>query len=98
MIMQKVIDIPQEVIEKDAEGYFNYFGCMSTTLYQTLKNGTVLSDNPTNGDMIKAMFPAADIATNDKLGEEGTVFVHHKDHIIIFDLDWWNAPYREEKE
>ena len=40
--MKLVIDIPQKVIEKDAEGYFNYFGCMSTTLYQTLKNGTPL--------------------------------------------------------
>ena len=52
----------------------------------------------TNGDMIKAMFPTADIATNDKLGEAGTVFVHHKDNITIFHLDWWNEPYREEKE
>ena len=44
------------------------------------------------------MFPTADIATNDKLGEAGTVFVHHKDNITIFHLDWWNEPYREEKE
>lgn len=57
-----------------------------------------IPDNATNGDVIKAMFPTADITTNDKLGEAGTVFVHHKDDITIYNLDWWNAPYREDGE
>ena len=70
----------------------------SNSLGDAVRDGIPLPYNPTNGDMIKAMFPTADIATNDKLGEAGTVFVHHKDNITIFHLDWWNEPYREEKE
>ena len=68
------------------------------TVYEAIKNGTVIPDNPTNGDMIKMMFPTVDISTNGMFGKEGTVFVHHKDHIIIFDADWWNAPYRRDGE
>lgn len=69
-----------------------------TAIIEAIRHGKPLPDNPANGDVIKAMFPTADIATNDKLGEAGTVFVHHKDNITIFHLDWWNTPYGEDGE
>ena len=86
------------LIEIPEEKYIRICDEPCTELALAVRNGTVLPDNLTNGDMIKALFPTADIATNDKLGEAGTVFVHHKDNITIFHLDWWNAPYREDDD
>ena len=93
--MKKVlIEIPDEEIYL----YMSYGGTNGQRLMGYIAEGKFLPDNATNGDVIKMMFPTVDISTNGKLGKEGTVFVHHKDHIIIFDLDWWNAPYREDGE
>ena len=50
---------------------------------------TVLAipENPTNGDMIKAIFPDIDFhCMQSAFG------------IISFDLEWWNAPYKAESE
>lgn len=38
--MKLIVTIPDEVIEK--ESYANYFGCLSTKLYEVIKNGTLL--------------------------------------------------------
>ena len=66
------------------------------------KNPTVLTipDNPTNGNMIKVMFPDAKISFSEGLGEKGTVFMifNNPETILIFDMDWWNAPWKENKE
>jgi hypothetical protein len=59
-------------------------------------------DNPTNGDMIKAMFPQAKIIINELLGTNGTVFVQYGseeyDEIVSYSLDWWNSPYKGVEE
>ena len=93
--MRVVIDIPQEVIEKDAEGYFNYFGCMSKTLYETLKNGIVLPQNPTNGDVIKTMFPSIEIIDLPRFKEVYTGIPFGKLIGANIDCirDWWDASY-----
>ena len=53
---------------------------------------TVLTipNNPTNGDMIKAMFPNIHI-------EEGSKYVlleSEYDNVAIWN-SWWNAPYKK---
>lgn len=51
-----------------------------------------LPENPTNGDMIKAMFPFTESRLDEKTGitlvkwEDGTT--------KCFKTDWWNAPYK----
>ncbi|MBP5597202.1 MAG: hypothetical protein J6Y02_17600 [Pseudobutyrivibrio sp.] len=57
----------------------------------------LIPEGATNGDVIKAMFPKVTIIVNENLGEKGTVFVIFKNHetVILFDLDWWNAPYKK---
>ena len=52
--MKVVIDIPQERYER-----LDYVD--SLALKEIIKNGIILPKNPTNGNMIKAMFPNADI-------------------------------------
>ena len=95
--MRIMIDIPDDEY-KVIKRYADIAPNKTYPLAMSILNGKVLPDNATNGDVIKMMFPTMDISTNGKFGKEGTVFVHHKEHIIIFDLDWWNAPYREDGE
>ena len=98
--MKIVIEMPQEVIEKDAEGYFNYFGCMSKTLYETLQNGIVLPQNPTNGDMLKTVFPYIEV--KDKCNMYYSVDIENLSedvglNTVGFRKDWWDAPYEREE-
>ncbi len=61
-------------------------------LSDTFKNGTILPDNLTNGDMIRAIFPDASFekyATNNNLKPVLIIM----NGITEFDLDWWDAPY-----
>ena len=95
-----------EQIPKLKEAYQKGYkdGQEALTLHYELckEEGNIITvpDGATNGDMIKAMFPNANITVNEKLGEKGTVFVdfNEPDTVIIFDLEWWNSPYGKEQE
>lgn len=59
--------------------------------------GTVLPDNVTNGDMIKAIFPYAKTweEKGDKPFEDVMRFDVAEDKTLeCFDLEWWNEPYK----
>ncbi len=70
-----------------------------------IKPVLTIPENPTNGDIIKALFPyiepkfytnlsgmhTVDIKLNDKV--YGDVYNTH-----TFSADWWNAPYKAESE
>ena len=67
---------------------------------------TKVPDNPTNGDMIKAMFPSLEIANdgliNDNLtgiiafyGGYGSPLPRGDNY---FNRKWWNAPYKGVEE
>jgi len=63
------------------------------------EEGSIIAipDGATNGDMIKALFPDAEIIFKDGFYET-TVDWHTKTHRChLFDNDWWNSPYRKEK-
>ena len=66
------------------------------------EEGSIITvpEGATNGDMIKAMFPNADITINEIWGTNGTVFVifDNSNRVISLDLKWWNSPYRKEQE
>lgn len=47
------------------------------------------SENSTNGDIIKAMFPNREIVEHDTWIELSFV-----DGMDEFDKNWWNAPYK----
>ena len=55
----------------------------------SILNGTVLPNNPTNGDVIKAMFPNVNVFKN---GEDVGIEI---DGFTMFSLSWWDAPYEE---
>jgi hypothetical protein len=59
-----------------------------------------IPEGATNGDVIKAMFPAAKV-NNTKYSYvvEVKLPYHSKyDTGLLFDKDWWNAPYKRESE
>ena len=81
------------VVEISEEVYNNLkIGCTQRVsdgeMIEAIKNGTPIPDNATNGDVIKAMFPTADISLNDSCFE-GVVNKYG------FDMKWWNAPYQK---
>lgn len=49
-------------------------------------------DNPTNGDMIKAMFPKIEIYT-DVINEIVDVEICEDSSELRCSIDWWNTPY-----
>ena len=87
--MKLIIDIPEETkqaFDRANNDDINFcFYDYNSVVGKAIKNGIVILDNPTNGDVIKAMFP--DIPR--------TLEWHIQN---VTDDDWWNAPYREEKE
>ena len=88
--MQIVINIPKNLKQKIDEGFTNQV--ITYKLWDATKNGTVLPDNPTNGDMIKAMFP------NIQTRNENTDFITYSlDGIVgtCVETKWWNTPYEK---
>ena len=48
---------------------------------------------PTNGDMIKTLFPNIDASL---VGEGDVIDVYNLGiYCQTFDTDWWNAPYKK---
>ena len=88
--MKVLIDIPKEeykhILQQDV---FN------TYEQGIIQNGKVL-EGTTNGDMIKAMFPNAQIDYHEKsdlVDDYVTVFIKGCDTCQDYSYDWWNAPY-----
>lgn len=58
-----------------------------------------ISEGATNGDMIKAMFPNAQIDYHEKsdlVDDYVTVFIKGCDTCQDYSYDWWNALYMKE--
>ena len=69
-------------------------GVLGLHLINATANGTLLSDNATNGNVIKALFP------NIETFEPNKYEIAIKQNLgwLAFKKDWWNAPYKENKE
>ncbi len=57
-------------------------------------NGTVISSNATNGDMIKAMFPNITVRDSYYTYCVEVKLEYHSQHDtgLLFNKKWWNAP------
>lgn len=93
--MQRLIDATK--IKYDREtlscGDGTYTSYISVSKIDIESTPTVLTipDNPTNGDMIKAMFPNEHIDLR-----EVTVWVGNEK--MSFTRKWWNAPWKRDKD
>ena len=54
-------------------------------------------NNPTNGDVIKAMFPDADFweEKEDNSPHVMRASFENSQTLECFDLDWWNSPWKK---
>lgn len=54
---------------------------------------------PTNGEVIKALFPDTKIITqyDNPVGDVFIVFTLNNEDMQV-NLEWWNAPYKAESE
>ncbi len=58
-----------------------------------------IAGNLTNGDMIKAMFPNAETWVEyDSSGDVMRFDIAENSTLECFNLEWWNAPYKESEE
>lgn len=89
--MKLIIDI-QEDWEKQIELSDDAFA--RDFLCYTLHNGIPISDNATNGDVIKTLFSNIKWWAN----EDNEVFTDHKtinSNRVAINATWWNAPYQK---
>lgn len=90
--MKLMIDIDDKDFHRVCQGYIDYSNTLDGRCLAAISEGTPISDNVTNGDVLKAMFP------NIVVEEQS------KDLFIVFNMDfqgtpfykvWWNAPYQK---
>lgn len=84
--MKLIIDIDEEEYK-----WLDYCQSLNQPIVKAIKSGTVLPDNPTNGNMIKFIFPNASIT---EIGGDSTIVVAND---YKFNSTWWNAPYERGK-
>jgi hypothetical protein len=85
--MKLIIEIPEEaynrlLTEQHLPNRLDIEWC--------IVHGTPISDNATNGDVIKDMFPNTEIMITDE-----RVFLRDGTIVMIYPLTWWNAPYQK---
>lgn len=90
--MKVVTDISDADYKSITENYISYADTESGRVYKAIKEGTVLPDNPTNGDMIEIMFPNC-VKDNDFCG---AVITSLNGETQYWKSDWWNLPYKGE--
>lgn len=56
---------------------------------KAIVEGSVLPDNATNGDVIKALFP-----DGSQVKGAGIYVMNDNKSNIFYDFDWWNALYK----
>ena len=84
-----------------AQGLITDFKCESDTMVDFCntvikalkKESLAVPENPTNGDMLQAMFPYGTYGTN---GNWVHVFGVGGNGVLVFTLEWWYAPYKKE--
>ena len=94
--MKIVIDIDENVFTRLFDNGTEDYEIVNDDLFtiaKSIRNGTPLPENATNGDMVKAMFPNLKWCIN----ENNEVFTVNQ-NIVRLSLDWWNAPYKAESE
>ena len=90
---QIIIKIPENAYNRIRKYYENNEIVEAT--YSYIYHGTVLPENPTNGEMIETMFAAI----KEIHAMTRTVFVVlHDGAELEFDRNWWNSPYEAKEQ
>lgn len=89
----------------DANKLEEEFGCSDRDIYakEYIREAPTVfefPENPTNGDVIQAIFPNAPIDTELYTNYVMVKLDYHTqcDGGLMFDKDWWNVPYKKEND
>lgn len=82
--MKLIIDIPEEDYERFKKNQKKEYSDSMLDV-NIIANGTPISENTTNGQVIQALFKPNRVERTDD-----DVIVKNYD----FNEDWWNAPYK----
>ena len=99
--MKVILEIPDEEVEIINRNGFNKDGSFSFKLNevvkQAIRNGVILPDNATNGDVIKAMFPNVNFGT---LAQDDVIvnkdYSNNDEPQVFIPIRVWNAPYKSD--
>ena len=101
---QRLVDINKvkEVTLEDSITFITYIPDNGVDCYINADTVLTLPEHPTNGDMIKALFPEGRVKhepsiTHDKMVfsfPDGTYFGAE----CRFNTKWWNAPYVKKED
>ena len=94
--MKLIIDINEDVrIAISRMGLLRIPDEMQKKVDEAIQRGTPISDNATNGDVIKAIFPQVIIPSEDR----ATIHCYIENQVTEFTSmsmkEWWNAPYQK---
>lgn len=99
------MEMPKSCVECDEIGIrailecrLIFSGCANCGRHPNCPIKAEIPTGTNNGDVIKAMFPRNNMLVNESLGEKGTVFFESEDNVILYSLDWWNAPWKGQKD
>ena len=69
-------------------------------LAELLAEKMEIGEEPTNGEMIQALFPKAKVFENENNVKYPyvDVFLYSENHMNCYGKDWWNAPYQRGNE
>jgi len=95
----------QDTVKKLENGEVYFYdldiSMMCVDVLRVLKNSFEIPEGATNGDMIKIMFPDAEIQPimgyfdkDELLGYRAYLGGRSQDYL----LDWWNAPYKKKED
>ena len=92
--MKLMIDIDEETLKE-----VNRCGLFlnprdKENLVNSIKHGTPIPDNATNGDMIKALFPCLEKYEYEELYMHGIALAGNDNRVTWFANEWWNSPYK----
>ena len=98
-MVRVVIEIPKETYLEIREGFVTRNAIASA---EAIKNSTLLlkGHEITNGEVMQTLFPYIEVSTYGLLIRVKGLDCNKGalDPYRYFDLDWWNAPYKAERE
>lgn len=95
--MKILIDIPEETVNYIRK-YTSFTNTAMGIALSSIVHGIPISDNATNGDVIKAMFPNGKVIERDEATGYEQMLDDKCSYCSWFDGLWWNSPYKADKE
>ena len=102
--MKVIIELDSGMLEEMKENDFDFarnaVRNFQATIADAIRNGKSISDDATNGDVIKIMFPNQTVSCAIPITDRnGAKFYRTTiNGVTDFAADWWNAPYESEEK